>query len=747
MRYRRPILLPAKAIVFAALLGVGSPDLLCAQTTAPVHPTQLDPSDIFLQAYMLRRSADELQQSGNYREAWEKMSQAQELIETIRHYHPDWKKSMVEGRYENNKEAASELKPKAEKQAQEERAKLGGLAELEGGDVKSGEFIDPSDGVAPLSSPGILEVDPLATRRLEEAEAEVKRLKGLLANSNQAARDASRLHDVERQRDALNSQLSQAEARERALRAKLAAQPMRNEFNQLNDRIQSLEMEGEALRKALNQSRESNLEAETRRQTLEADLNAMKKKVADMNQKEADLTRDLQVQQDVANDLVAGQRRQLEELGKQLDQKTSELKKANDQIADLKVELQQSKDAFDQLRDERDNLLQERDQMAALLKLNETDRINELIEQNVGLVKQLREANEKVDRLNLDNNATKDDQAEALRDLAIAKSQINGFQEEKRKQAQRLDELQARLRHEEGTLATGSSGMSSEEADVLRNLIKRQLVVQERHKQAREVLEEAAKELGSKDERLAQAIDFLKGEELVLSPEEQKLIADRNVDGHFISPMARDRESVGRATAALEQEEQSYNRAAVKAFAKGRFFPAKVLFETMVESNPGDVSALCKLGVVELKLKDFLAAVDVFRRATELDPKNAYSFRMLGLSLMQIGDLASAETAAKRATELAPDDSLAFMVLAQICYQQGQPKDSIAYFKAAINADPVSSAPYYNLALLYQMDGRLDEAREYYEKALERGEVPDPALEKKIEIKPSATQEPANSPN
>ena len=57
--------------------------------------------------------------------------------------------------------------------------------------------------------------------------------------------------------------------------------------------------------------------------------------------------------------------------------------------------------------------------MAALLKLNEAGRINELIEQNVGFAKNLREANEKVERLNIDNNATKDDVIDALRDLGV----------------------------------------------------------------------------------------------------------------------------------------------------------------------------------------------------------------------------------------------------------------------------------------------------------------------------------------
>ena len=90
--------------------------------------------------------------------------------------------------------------------------------------------------------------------------------------------------------------------------------------------------------------------------------------------------------------------------------------------------------------------------MAALLKLNEAGRIQDLIEQNMALAKNLREANEKVDRLNRESNADKDAITDALRDLAIAKSQINRLHQDKREQDKRLAELETRLKNEEAAL-------------------------------------------------------------------------------------------------------------------------------------------------------------------------------------------------------------------------------------------------------------------------------------------------------
>ena len=86
-----------------------------------------------------------------------------------------------------------------------------------------------------------------------------------------------------------------------------------------------------------------------------------------------------------------------------------------------------------------------------------------------------------------------------------------------------------------------------------------------------------------------------------------------------------------------------------------------------------------------------------------------------------------------RAAELAPDDALACLLAATIYSRQGQTGEAESYYKAAISADPVRSEPYYNLAQLCANDQRMEDARGYYEKALERGAVPDPALEKRIQ--------------
>lgn len=699
----------------ALFLAVPAP----GQATPPPAPAQFDPSDVYFQGYLATRTAEELESAGDFLGALEKLRKADQMFSAVRTYYPEWKPDMVGSRVQKTTASIGNVQKKAEEQYVKNR---NAVAELEGGIKQSGKFIDPGKDVMPLT-PGILEVEPLAARRLADAEAEVKRLRNLANSTSQEQnRDTSRLGDVQRQRDALKAELRTAENSLQALRARLAASPMQNEMNTLNQRINTLEQERQAMTMALTQSRGAHTEAMARIATLEADLRVMQ-------QKQADLNRDLKAERNVANSVVAGQRRQLDALEKELQQKNTQLASANQRINSLINELSESREAFAQIRDERDSLLQERDQMSALLKLNEAGRIQELIEQNMSLAKNLREANEKVDRMNRESNADKDAITDALRDLAIAKSQINRLHQDKREQDQRLAELEKRLKDEEQALASGRIAADPAEVEILRDIIKRQLRVQERRRQARDLLVDAARDLGAKDERLAKAIELFDAQEIALTPEEQKLIADKQVDGEFISPFARDRASVGQATNQLNQDISIFERTAEKSFVAGRLLPTRELYEMILDQHPGHTPSLCKLGVVHLKLKEPGAAVDSFRRAVEMDENNPYAFRMLGFSLMSLGDLPAAEQAARRSVDLAPNDAKNHMLLATLCYRLGRIGEAESHFKGAITADPLPSEPYYNIALICSRDGRIKDAKLYYQQALERGALPDPELE------------------
>lgn len=707
------------------------PDVVFGQNDAPEHPARFDPSDVYFQGFLAVRAAERLQVEEDYLGAWEKYREAERLFSAVRKFYPEWRPDMVEGRAQGTREVMESVRERAEAQQNESRRVV---AELEGGQRVGGEA--PGLGTnAQFEPPGVLEVDPMTSRKLQEAEAEVERLRQLLKDANigqnEASRNASRVRDLQSQRDDLQTRLRSAETDVAALRSRLATMPAENQLGELNRRIEDLEQERAAMGLALSQSRRTHTEAMAKIATLEADVEVLRQEAANLRQREADMKRDTERERQVANEVVAGLRRQMQELSNQLAEKDVELARANQTISGLTHELAEARASFSEMRDERDTLLRERDQLATLLHLNEGSRINELIEQNMSLVRQLREANERVDLLSGDGNATKDSLTEAMRDLAVAKAQINRLQQEKRGQEKRIDELTEKLREEERALAMGF-GADPDEAETLREIIRRQLLIQERRRQAREVLIEAARHRGEQDERLAAAIEIFEGDELQLSPEEQRLIANQHVDGEFISPFARDRSAVARSMDGLNLELDSYDRAATRAFAAGRYLPCRELFQQMLELHPGHTPALCKLGIVHIKLGELDEAADVFQRAVELESANAYAHRMLAFALMLNGEVSAARQPASRAVEIAPHDPLGQVVMGAVSARLGQESQAESHFKAAINADPMLSEPYFNLAILHARAKRIADAREYYNLALERGAVPDPSLEKNI---------------
>lgn len=698
---------------------------------APNIP-QFDPSDVYFQGYLAVRAAEQLEKDQDFVGALNKYQQASDLFGSVGKFYPDWKADMVKNRHDLTAKALAGVQEKAGDKLKKDR---GVIAELEGGDKVRGEFINPPKEE---KSPnlGVLEVDPLKARRLKDAEAELERLKKEIkkveAASKQSTRDTA-VEDLRKQNQVILSQLKAAQQEVSSLRGQMMSAPMEGVMKSLNERIDQLNQEKQVMGMALKTSRGDHNEALSKIEILTADLEIMKKQAAEMRQKQADMKRDLETERQVSNEVVAGQLRQMKQMDRVLTEKSNLLEAANKQISSLKNELEESRAAYSELQEERDGLLREREQMAALLKLNESGRIEELVAQNVGLSRSLREKQEQVDRLSLDNNAAKDEVNEAKRNLAIAKSQINRLHQEKREQDKRISELTEKLRQEELLLTSGQATVDSEELEILREVIRRQLRVQERRRQAKDLLVDAVKSLGQEDDRLKEAIELFDGTELLLSSEEQKLVADQNVDGEFLSPtFARDRVTVGREITKLNVELESYNRAATKAYLSGRLHSTRELFEMMIEQHPGHIPAICRLGVVLLKLQEPEQALSRFEKAIELDNNNPYAKRMLGFTYMQLDNLAKAEPYLLRAIELAPDDAKSYMLLGAVYHQLGNAEAAESQFKGAIAADPMPSEPYFNIAMICANQGRMKDAQHYYSQALERGAIPDQVLESKM---------------
>jgi len=764
---RLPHLLAAALSLLLLAGGARAEITLEPQKQTPMKT--FDPSDVYFQGYLTARDAENLEAQGDIIGADEKLKRAKEMFDAVKMYYPDWKPGMVKDRAAITNESIAKIRPKADElRLKKQRI----VSELEGGEKMPGEIIDPSKNAKPLGTaevpqplssnpskakpepnnpspnpapaplkplpvapiPQTRQVDPLQEQRLAQMEAEVMRLQKQLKEAQQlqqrnpdassTARAESRARDIELQRDDAQRQLDRAQAELRELRAKLAAAPVQGDYESIARQAQQLEQERVTLNRALVQSRSQLADEKVKNETLQADMTVLR-------QKKADLERDTKRQQDAASSVVKGLKDQLKAQEEIIKQKDTEIAAANKRIEGLTKQLDESQKAFADLQVERDSLLREKEQMAALLKLNESGRIQDLISQNVTLAGKLREAEEKVKKLIDDGNEDKDLYVEALRDLAIAKAQIGRLQTDRSDQEKRLKDLEARLKQEEEALASGSA--NSEEVQTLRQIISKQLQVQKRRVQAREELERAAQSFASSNPDYEKAMALLAGEEPKLTPEEQKVLSTTKADIVLSSPFSRSLSEVEDSRKKMQPALATYDSLAKKAYASGRLNFALELYQTVVEEDPGDTRSLCKLGFIQMKLEDFPSASETFRRATELDPSNPYAHRMLGYSQLTMGDVTGAEQALLKSVEVAPDDGLSHVMLGSVYIKQGRIAEAESENRAAMIADPSMWEPYYNLAVFCSKnDKRKEEGKRCYMKALELGAIPDVALEKKL---------------
>jgi Flp pilus assembly protein TadD len=290
------------------------------------------------------------------------------------------------------------------------------------------------------------------------------------------------------------------------------------------------------------------------------------------------------------------------------------------------------------------------------------------------------------------------------------------------------------LKNHEKTLAQGEAAASKEEAETLREIIKRQLRVQERRKHAAHLLLQAAKkQMTSGNSDYDEALAMLTDQEVTLSEEEQKLLDARQVDGEIYSPFAGSKARVDAATTEMHQQIENYTKAAVRAFGSQRWQASREVLEMILDLHPGHIATMTKLGIVQLRLNDPAAAAQVLQMAVDNDESRSLSHRLLGLAFYKNGQFAEAEQSLVRALEIDPQDPASQTIMGNTLVRLKRPNEAEQAYLKAIKLNPQSTEALHNLALICQNAGRSQEAKRYYEEALQFGAQPNPELEAAIQ--------------
>jgi tetratricopeptide (TPR) repeat protein len=162
-------------------------------------------------------------------------------------------------------------------------------------------------------------------------------------------------------------------------------------------------------------------------------------------------------------------------------------------------------------------------------------------------------------------------------------------------------------------------------------------------------------------------------------------------------------------------------QAALVFHQRGELDRAAVLYQEILQSEPGHVESLHLLGVVASQLGNHVVAVDLIVRAIKCEPDNPHFHFNLGVSLEELGRIQEAADSYGRAGSLDAGHAEALLNRGNCLFRLGDQSGAEMAYRLAISARPAYAAAHSNLGNLLQETGNLDEALSSHVRAVELG--------------------------
>ena len=715
------------------LLGAFTCDL-----DAQEDPAAVDPADIFFQAWLEIKRAEKLEEESKFSDAWQKYQQAYSYYSVLNKSHKNWKPNLVQSRISSTEESMKRVEPNATAELASNKIKTQDLIEgpqpgsSTGSGAGSGYYSDSSP--RNNSATRQASIDPSTVARLEKLEQENKALKTKLeaatkeaaATNDQNAK--TKLDETERKR--LNDLITKKEREMAMLRDVLARAPLQQDMNRIAEEKATLEQEIKITARALQSSQQKLTEAQQNADNFRQEAELAKSRAEKIQQ-------NMQQQGAVNNELIRGLRDELKTVTEMLEQTRNELGDANSRIEKMQLSLNQSEETIKELTNERNNLLKERNLLAETLKQTDSKGIQGLITENMRLGTELKEALDRLDFIEKNQDATKNELSEARGDLAVAKTRILKYQKEQAMQSETIQSLESQLRDAKSALSSAKANdgayTNPDEVKTLRGTVDRLLAAQERRRMGEEILWNTYQKSIAKIDGLSKAISDIRNIKIDLTDKEKEFAsAHRHPDGEFSNS---DRVSMAHARAygnALESETLYVEDLIIRHFERGRIQAAHSVLIDINERVPGNYRILCKLGVVEMKLGYYNKAIACLDEAITMRENSGYAHFMMGIAQYRNKEIDDAQNSFERSLILKPDNARAHLYLGNLAGAAKQYQQAEEHFLSTIKLNPALADAYYNLSVLYLQQKRKQDALSYYQKALNNGAQPDQALENKL---------------
>ena len=173
----------------------------------------------------------------------------------------------------------------------------------------------------------------------------------------------------------------------------------------------------------------------------------------------------------------------------------------------------------------------------------------------------------------------------------------------------------------------------------------------------------------------------------------------------------------------------------IAAFVKDDLDRARKAFEKLLKLAPDNLTGLVNLGLVRYRLNHPDDAAKLLKKALRLNPDLGPAWLALGLCQQRLGQDASALASLAQSVALDPTSARAHSTLAVTLVAKGWMTGAELELQRAIELDPDFGEAHFNLALvcLQRSPPAIELARRHYRRAIELGQQPDPAIEKKLD--------------
>ncbi len=674
-------------------------------------------ADLYFRGFVLNNEAAKLEAAGDFSLAQTKFKQAGEIFDSIARNYPAWQPEMRASRQQKIQDSLTRIQVRLSQQAVPQA-----VAPAVSGQVPAAaQAVIPAPGllaqpVAPMAAPSSGQLPSLNDILRQWEEMYKKRVQELEMQNNQSQLDLGKWQNWYQW---ASGEIVTARAQNEALGKKSAA--MEQSILAMGKDVE----EGRAARAQLEKLTGEKLAIE-----LEMRKNAQRLMTAEAAAKDA------------AEKLAAASGKIAiieQEQGKILKERDEAVRQRDTAVKD------------------RDVALKERDAASARslglqAELDEAKKkagsaeMKRLIAENERLKKALTDAEKQVATLKSD--ATRKD-----KEIADLRGQLTGLQTqlaELRKESGTYQTQVADLTKQLKELQAGASMGNkiaatpelTQENEMLRGIIMRQLRAQHRQQAAKELMIAELQKMENASNDLIKQVEEMRNARMILTPDEEKLFSDPVVR-ELLGPKGVQATLIANASPGSDKKEappaptsvEKLITQANEAYMDKKFDDAANLYQDALRAEPKNVTALIGLGISRQREHKHAEAEVSLQKALAYDPANEPAAFALGVTYFKQERWKDAMTYFEKSLSKRPENASGRHYLGIIATKLNLLERAEREFKTALAIDPTYGEAHFNLSVLYATwdPPQWEKARAEYDEALKKGVKPDTNLEKLLQ--------------